>query len=431
MLLLNLYYLFIETNYVRFSFSAFITIVLIIELILKINKELRHINSFLTAILNEDFTQYYDESKKGKNQKVMYKLFNAISSKYHNIRSEKEMNHLFLQTLIEQIDVGILSINEKGQIILANSSLRKLLANPRIKEGRSFEILNDELIETINNLKPGQQILYNLNANNSITPTAILASEFKLDKGAYKLISFQDIKSQLDEKEIEAWHKLIKTLTHEIMNSVTPITSLTGTLEQKIVRAKEKTDSELLEELGKGLSVIHERSKGLLHFTEHFRKLSKIPDPVLKEIHYKDFFNKLSLFFNKILNEKQIELIVNEDPDTNTFFADPFLLEQTMINLIKNSIESFHDQEFPKILINTRTENQYIVISVADNGKGIDKENLDQIFIPFYTTKDDGTGVGLSLSQQIIKKHGGTIKVHSVEGNGCEFSVYLPVIYAS
>ncbi len=244
------------------------------------------------------------------------------------------------------------------------------------------------------------------------------ATDFKARNETFTLVSIQDIRNELDAQEVEAWLKLIRVLTHEIMNSITPITSLSDTLLNYYTNTNEPISAQTTENTVKGLEVIKERGTGLIHFVESYRKLTRISTPVLKTIELKPFIEHLVLLVedDRITFEKQVT------PENLTINADEGQISQVLLNLIKNATQAVKGTENPiiKIVANIG-ENKRPQISVSDNGSGISEELLEQIFVPFFTTKENGSGIGLSISRQIMRNHNGNIKVISKEGKGSRF----------
>ncbi|HRX01316.1 MAG TPA: HAMP domain-containing sensor histidine kinase, partial [Cyclobacteriaceae bacterium] len=247
-----------------------------------------------------------------------------------------------------------------------------------------------------------------------------------LDK-PHKLITFQDINSEIEQKEIEAWHKLIRILTHEIMNSVTPIASLTETMQTLLEdkngnqRKAQEISDETIKDILFSLKTIHKRSEGLLSFVDTYRKLTKIPQPTLETFHVRDMLEQISTLMHHHLKGTSVKFEVNATPTDLLVHADPKLIEQVVINLVTNSIHALENKPDGLITLNAYEENNRIVVEVSDNGKGIPEKELEEIFVPFFSTKKEGSGIGLSLSKQIMSLHGGTIKVKSQPGVGTSF----------
>jgi len=236
------------------------------------------------------------------------------------------------------------------------------------------------------------------------------------------MATIKDIQNELEENEMESWQKLIRVLTHEIMNSITPIASITQTLNYMIkdVRStytnafQDEGETEAIEEIELAIETIHKRSVGLLHFVESYRDLTRIPTPRFTIFPIRQLFDNLKGLMKEEMNQRNILCIATVTPDHLELSADEQLIEQVLINLLKNAIQALEKTEPPRIEIKAFTDsNGKIIIQMSDNGQGILPEVLDKIFVPFFTTKPKGSGIGLSLSRQILRLHGGTLTAHS------------------
>ncbi|MBS1559875.1 MAG: GHKL domain-containing protein, partial [Bacteroidetes bacterium] len=240
-----------------------------------------------------------------------------------------------------------------------------------------------------------------------------------------KLISMSNIQSELEEKEMEAWRNLVRVLTHEIMNSITPVSSLAGLVEDELkTKIKNQnftlTDEEL-QEMHLSVQTIGKRSEGLIRFVKEFRNLAHVPQPKLSEVRVKDLLEEIVVLHKKELTNSSIETEVRLQPDDLVVRADKTMIEQVLINLLKNAIQAFDGQTNKKIILSAYNNEGHTILSVKDNGQGIDADAMERIFVPFFTTKKTGSGIGLSLSRQIMRQHGGQITVHSALGEGTEF----------
>jgi nitrogen fixation/metabolism regulation signal transduction histidine kinase len=322
--------------------------------------------------------------------------------------------------LIEHLAIGIITYNGKGHILNANSSAKKLLSTDILTHLQQIGRVDQRLYQAIRNIKPSEQKLIAFVTERGTVQLSLKATSFMAKEGELFILSIQDIKNELDEKEVESWMKLIRVLMHEIMNSITPITSLSESLFNIFSKEgtpvlpeqlNEKTVSTTLQ----GLNVIKEQGKGLMSFVESYRKLTRVPEPERKIFKVTDLLNRVQTLYNSLEKSERIELSISlDDPDIE-LYADQNLVSQVLINLLKNALEANENNQQGKIMINVRSDkNQHSEICVTDNGPGISEENLDEIFVPFFTTRENGSGIGLSLSKQIMRIHGGTLKVRSV-----------------
>lgn len=383
-----------------------------------VNQTNRDLANFFASIQYNDFTTTSSAQHKGKSFGELHKGFHMINEKFQGIRAEKEANHQLLQTIIEHVDVGLLCALDSGEVIIMNKALQRLLSKSFLVKLESLNKVDPTLYEKVQTMNAGERELMKININNKLLQLSIQAIEIELNKTKYRLFTFQNIKSELEEQELTAWQKLIRILTHEIMNSVAPIASISSTI-REILKDKNQHDPETLEQIGSFIGVIQRRSDGLLDFTETYRRLTRIPPPKFQLVNGNELLTEIYTFFQTDAQTQNIQLNLHQPPTSIHFQADPALLEQVLINLVKNAMDAVRACDNPQIdLYLKRQANQKVVIQVSDNGYGIPEDILDQIFVPFFTTKDEGSGIGLSLSRQIMHLHKGEIELHSQEGEG-------------
>jgi len=383
------------------------------------------VSQFVESIHYRDFSRHFDVRKAPTELKPLRKGFNEINSTFKLISRERETQYHYLQKILEIVDTGILSYElETGETGWINEAFKRIIGIPYVKTISSLEKREEILYKELINIKPGESKVITITRNQQLIKVLITASLMRSDDKVYKLIAFQNVSEALDETESKAWQKLLSVMTHEIMNSVAPISSLADTLKNRL-QSPEIVNSSMgaeLEDLELGIDTIKRRSDGLLKFTESYRNLNKITKLDLKKIMVRDLFENLSSLMHPSLEKKHIELeIVLRDPALS-IEADINLLEQVMINLLVNAIEAVKDKDHPRITLSAETQqNNRTVVRVADNGSGIPTELLDKIFIPFFSTRKTGSGIGLSLCKQIMLLHKGNIQVQSAEGLGSAF----------
>ncbi len=385
-----------------------------------INRANRDTTFFLNAILHNDFTVKYSESKKGKTFADLYRAFNQVNQKFIDSTQSEASEYRYIITLIEQMQIGVVIYDSEQRIHLVNQAFKDILGKAEIVHLDTLKRLNSNLFEGILGLASGEKTMIKTEIENVIHQFSLAASEMKLRNNRFTIVSVQDIKNELDANEMEAWQKLIRVLTHEIMNSVSPITSLSGTLGQIVKGQPEQLQKDDLSTLKDGLDAIENRSKGLLSFTEAYRKLTKIPLIKLAPIESREFFERIASIFTANLKEG-IQFQMKVSPDF-TFTADQHLLEQVIINLLKNASEAIDKQGV--IALTSKQDSNHTFIYISDNGSGISDEVKDKIFVPFYTTKVEGSGIGLSLSRQIIKNHNGALSFET-SPEGTTFKIEL------
>ncbi len=352
-------------------------------------------------------------------------FLNEIGEIVRQVRIEKESQLQYMNYIVKHVGIGLLSFDQDGNIDIINQAAKDLLGIVEINSISSLEGVHRGLPDAIMKLKTEEQKVVTLKSKDRLQQLAIRASVFKIGQKEIRLVSFQDIKNELDEKEMDSWQKLIRVLTHEIINSVTPVTSLTTTIsgffrKDNVIRsAKDITDENINEALT-GLGYIEERGKGLIDFVGKFRSLTKLPTPKFEEISLDKLFEGIMLLKKDGLASDGIKLKCIATGDKLNLFCDRSLIEHILLNLINNSsdaIKSRKDNIEGIIEISgSAGENQHPRIEVKDNGIGISDTIMENVFIPFFTTKEHGSGIGLSLSRQIMKLHGGTITAFSKPG---------------
>src|SRR5215211_7588097 len=393
----------------------------LVEFIRFQKKTHEELNEFVEAVHYRDFSRYFDVKHAPADVQSLRQGFNEINTTFKVISKEKETQYQYLQKILELIDTGILSYEmESGEIVWMNESLKTMLQLPYLKTIYSFEKRDRVLFEEVLGLQPGESKIGTVHLEKSFFKVLLSATAFQTDGKKYKLVAFQNVNEALDETESKAWQKLLSVMTHEIMNSVAPISSLAETLKHRL----SSNDSDTLEDLELGIDTIQRRSEGLLKFAETYRNLNKITKLNLQKVYIRELFGNLHQLMQPTFEQKNIDLEIILK-DTDLFLeADQSLIEQVLINLIVNSIEAVKDKEEPRIILSAeQTLNKKVVLKVADNGPGIPEEVLDKIFIPFFSTKKSGSGIGLSLCKQIVMLHRGTIQVQSVENKGTAFSM--------
>ena len=411
--------------YLRSFYVGTAAVLILVDLIWYIDRFNRDVRTFMLSLLQSDFTTRYDNSGKGKSFNALYDVLNRISAAFEKISAEKEIQHRYLEMLVDHVQVGILSFDKSEKVHLVNNALKKLLQRKVIMRLDVLSSIDNNLYGAVREIKAGQTRLVRIKLGSELLQLSLHAAEFKLDDEDFKLISFQNIRSELDARDMEAWQKLIRVMTHEIMNSISPITSLSGTL-HNLVKEQEKSYETIpvFKTLDQGLDAIRVRSEGLNNFTEAYRRLTRIPTPNFKETNVKVLLQRIYLLLEKELKEKNISLEIHA---TDTLvLLDEQLMQQVFINLIRNAIDAVSSVTGPLITISQIVQpDGKTIITITDNGHGMDAETMDNIFVPFYTTKRNGSGIGLALTRQILHLHHAEIKVTSVPEEGSTFVIHL------
>jgi nitrogen fixation/metabolism regulation signal transduction histidine kinase len=419
-------YLALNTPYWMLSFwLGLLLVLLILELIRFHERSIQGFREFLTSIRQEDFATLRTLDTGDHELQQAYQM---ILSKFQDLRIQKETHYHYLQRVIEHVDTALICLDHKQDIQLINRSAKALLQVPDLRDLRSLEKVDRDLVTLIREIDTGHRKIIRLIRHGKIFNLSVRASTFTLEKDKYKIVSLHDIRTELEEQEVESWQKLVRVLTHEIMNSTIPITNMVGLARDFLVDDEGKPkeipglEKEEIDDLVESLSTAENRSKGLVKFVQTTKDLARLPHPTISEIPVEELFNRLRGFFKNDIKKHKIDFkLILCQPDI-IIKADLEMIEQVLINLIKNAMEVVRDQPGPKIKLTAeRKDNQAVTISVFDNGPGIPEENLDKIFIPFFSTKKEGSGIGLSLSRQIMKLHRGRIDVETEPGSGTTF----------
>jgi len=388
------------------------------------------LNDFVESVKYRDFSRRFSVKKAPLELKKLRAGFNEINDAFRNISREKETQYQYLQRIMEMMNTGILSYDaETGEVLWINESLKQLLQTPYLKTVNSLEKRNKELYKDLISLKSGESKISTFHSGLDSIKILLSATAFQTGDKKYILIGFQNVNRALNETESEAWRKLLRVMTHEIMNSVAPISSLADTLQNKLKEHQAGTrlnEKETLSDINMGIHTIKKRSDSLLRFAETYRSLNKMASPELKIFFVCDLFENICNLMEPTLRQKEIELeILLKDP-TLQLEADISLIEQVLINLVVNAVEAVKENETKLITLSGEAAKDKMILRVSDNGKGMPAEILDKVFVPFFTTKKNGSGIGLSLSRQIMQAHHGSIQVVSEVDKGTVFTLQFP-----
>lgn len=412
---------------VQYSYVLFITPLLAYQLydLYKLLKKAQdEVKEFAESVHYRDFSRYFNVKTAPAELQPLREGFNEINSTFKVISREKETQYVYLQKILELVDTGIISYNTgSGELAWMNETFKKMMGIPYLKTIHSLEKRDEQLYKEVIAIKTGETKIAKATTERNSFKVLLSATAFQTDSEVFKLIAFQNVNEALDETEAEAWRKLLSVMTHEIMNSVAPISSLADTLKNRLILASQhlKNNEGSVEDLELGIETIKRRSEGLLKFAETYRNLNKITTLNVKKVLVRDLFENLHQLMQPTLEQKNIELdIILKDPAI-TLDADTNLIEQVLINLLVNAIDAVKEKEQPLIVLSAQISNQKTIIKVADNGTGMPEEILDKIFIPFFSTRKTGSGIGLSLCKQIMLLHKGSIQVQSKEGEGSVF----------
>jgi nitrogen fixation/metabolism regulation signal transduction histidine kinase len=395
----------------------------------QVNKTNADLEKFFTSVQDHDSSVQFSQNAENNSFRKLHDRLNDLNTIIHNAKIENERTSHFLQSVVDYVDIGLLSFDSKGCIKIYNKAVKRYLEVQQPRHLSALRNMDNEILEIINTIKPGQEILHKMKIDNLLQSILIKASELNFENDVIKLVSFQDITNELDKKELDSWKRLIRVLTHEIMNSISPITSLTSVISGYFKKQEddkpvspEKIDHQIVYKTLSGLNTIEETGKGLLDFVDKYRSLTSLPKPNLSKFTIDNLFRKC-----KILMESDISnnIIITSSvfPEDIAIVADYAQVEQILINLIKNANEAISAEKNGTIQLKAFYSENNTIIQVEDDGIGISGDIIDDIFVPFYTTKENGSGIGLSLSKQIMQNHDGTISVNSIPDKGSIFTL--------
>ena len=415
----TLAYLFFKTDFLASAiFVCLLGAYQIFSLIRYVTKTNRDLTRLLDSIKYSDFSQSFTNNLKGSGFEELHAAFTDVIKEFQSAKIEKEEHFRFLQTIVDHVGIGLIAFNPEGEVELINSAAKKLLKIPRLGNIRDLESVSSRLPQKFYDLSPGGYDLVKMQQGDDLLQLSIYATGFVLRKQQLMLVAMQDIQHELEEEEMKSWQNLIRVLTHEIMNSITPIASLASTafglLKDNQACEFPETVNEVMVDVRDAVNTIEKRSKGLLTFIENYRELTRIPKPDFKIVPIKDLFERVEQLMKDQLELESIHFSMQINPKSLAITADAGLIEQVLINLCKNAVEAVDGVSHPKIKLKAETDGLgNPVIKVKDNGRGITEEVAEKIFIPFFTTKQQGSGIGLSLSRQIMRQHKGTLRVSS------------------
>lgn len=397
-----------------------------------VNRTNRDLEQFFLSIKNEDTSLSYSRKSFGRSYDALYRQLDILNEHVRQIKSNLTSQELFNKIIISHINTGILVMETTGKVKLHNLALSKLLSIPVISNIYQMDKIQVDFSRVLMNINPGERITKKVRINGELKELLIRTSEYREDGQISKLISIQDIKPELDEKEMESWQKLIRILTHEITNSIGPINSTIDTIADFFITDKERRilkitelNQKVIDNTVKGIHIIRDRSSGLLDFVQKFRDLTLIPQPDITSFPVVKLFDQVMGLMHDHLGSEGIKMTCRIQDHKLILKADKSMIEQVLINLVRNAAEAGGTV----IRLEAMPDEKNIVIKVIDNGKGIEKENMDNIFVPFFTTRESGSGIGLSLSREFMRLHHGMIHADSMPGNGTTFTlVFYDVI---
>lgn len=406
--------------YVSLVLIGLVVIIQIINLISYVETTNKNLTRFFEAISYNDFSQSFSTEGYGKSLESLNSEFNKIIEKFNKERAKSEESFLYLETVVQHIGIGLFSFNKQGEIELLNTAAKKILGTAVLRNVAQLKNISGPLYDAVQDLKSGARTLVRLSIKNRESQIAMFATEFRVKGDIYKIISLSNISSELEEKEMEAWQNLTQVLAHEIMNSITPIASLSDTVNSMLSsnlladNSKENISDETLADVKEALQTINNRSLGLMRFVDSYRNITQIPSPDFDLTQLTEVVDRVKNLMKGEALSRSINVVTSYESDSIEVMADAQLIEQSLINVIKNAFKVLKETKEPTVELKCGIDDSgHAFIDVRDNGPGIKKSAAEKIFVPFYTTSknspEGGSGIGLSLSRQIMRLHNGSL----------------------
>jgi nitrogen fixation/metabolism regulation signal transduction histidine kinase len=407
---------------------AVLAAAMLVELVRYVESVNRELTGFLSFVAHGDFSGSLPLAGKGKVFRELEDAYRLLAGKYRDLNLQRAANHRYLEALVEHVSIALVCLDGSGTVTLMNREAKTLFKTPHLASLRSFARIDPQLPEAIERLADGDRALLAVKHGDEALQLALFATEFDLPGGRYKLISFQNIRDELEQREIDYSQKLIKVLTHEIMNSVTPIISLTKLIGERLVDEKsgglavQGLPADEQQDLARGLASIQSRGSGLLNFVQSYSALTNLPRPSFTTVDVAALLGRVQALMAPALEGVQLE--VQTAGANLSVRADAQQIEQVLINLVKNAAEALAGRDDGRVVLRGARDDQgKVLIQVLDNGPGIDPKHVEDIFLPFFTTKRSGSGVGLSVSRQIMALNKGLLTVKTARGSGSEFTL--------
>ena len=400
-------------------FAGILVLLLMAYIVSSYSRATHRLLRMVESIRYGDFSLSFSGKAQGRVERQLLEDINEVMAALRARISAQEERYRYFETLLDTVDTCMLVTDKQGQILWMNQASVQELCGYHIHQLKELRGLNTDFPMILDTLHPGEVKVIRVYKEEFMQDMAVTVTEYSTNRATLRLINLKNIRSILEENEMEAWQKLVRVLTHEIMNSITPIISLSDTLCERVLQQGMEEDSLMLQ----GMKTIHRRSKGLLNFVENYRRLSRLASPILSPVRVGDWLGDIK----KLFPSSKIHYIYKVEDENRVLMIDRSQMEQVLINLLKNAGEACMEQSHPEVMIETvySAEKHIFQLSVKDNGSGILPEVQDKIFIPFFTTKTTGSGIGLSLCKQIMTLHGGSLQVSSELGKGSCFTLKL------
>jgi len=414
-----------------YPFMAFLPLILIIYLVYALihdlNSSNRLLSQFFLAVKNDESALNLQHTGEGKSFDDLRDSMQEVNHIIKNLRVKYQQKEIVSDAIIENAAVGILTFNSQGMVENINRKGRELLGVHHLVNIKALLKTDPNLVELFQSIKAGESRVLKTSVNQKSLHLLVSCTRIKLNTDNWKLLSFSDIKSEMDATELESWQRLISVLTHEIMNSIAPLTSLSETLSRTYnqIDVGDVMTEKNLSKTRMGLHVIQEQSEGLTHFVDNYRQLTRIPKPQIKTVSIQHLFDHVKALL-ALDEDRRIQYDFSIEADDLYIEADEKLLVQVLVNLIQNAQHAISDKGIIRVIA-CRASTEQTLIRIIDNGMGIKSEDIKNIFVPFFTTRENGSGIGLSLTRQIMRLHQAKISMESVYGEGSQVELSFPV----
>lgn len=370
----------------------------VLGLIHSVQSHVDALEDFFAAVNYEDFTRRFIEDDVDSELKD---AFNRILERFQDARAQRDLKAGYLDTVIRHVPVPFMAARSDGALSLVNNPARRLMGLSTMNNISDLAAVDPALPAELERIDAGQQRLLQTKLRGIPAELRVSVSEIRMEGETERLYSIENLSGELTARESSAWRNLIRVLTHEVMNTLTPVTSLAQTTVSML------DDPNATEDIREAVTTIGRRSDGMIRFVSKYRELLQIPQPNMETLSVTMVFDSVITLLGDSL--KSIDVGVSVTPDSLEVYADSALLDQTLLNLVKNSVQALADTDAPRIKLSGKLDRGRVILGVFDNGPGIPENLLDQVFIPFFTTKRDGSGIGLSLTRQVMTAHGGDV----------------------
>jgi two-component system nitrogen regulation sensor histidine kinase NtrY len=423
-------YAFNNPRYHVVTFLAFLIILgLIYELWFFLTRTNREIARFLASAKYTDFNQSFEFEDAGAGFKSLGESFTHILDNFRKTRITQEVELSHMRAVVNHIPVPLMTVKQDGSLALLNNAARRFFGTPQPTKLSDLRQYGEEFYEQLLNCRAGERPVVKISIDGLDTQLSFGLMEVTGNNGTEKIFSLQDIGEELESTQLNAWQDLVRVLTHEIMNSITPVASLaqtTADMAGDIIQELPESHPQKgeIEKISTAAMTMSRRAGNLMQFVTNFRQLTRLPKPSKKTTRVQDLLNHVTQITKADNLNSNVKLITEVTPSGLELNIDPEQIEQALINLLRNAEQALADQQDGEIKLVSRLDQRgRVTIEVTDNGPGIKEDILNKIFVPYFTTKPEGSGIGLALTRQIMAYHGGFIRASNMENGGASFKL--------